>query len=137
VRTSGEAGKDFLDGAIEDGVGNREPAHEKEVRTLVRRPGGMGEGFAEKGAGQGGANELGWFVGRHGHDREDGDPAAEFDFAQQGNGFANAVNLAAKAQQRGIQIAKELVDERGIALEQVFDGLVAEVGEATASSRRR
>jgi hypothetical protein len=41
---------------------------------------------------------------------------------------SRTVNFDAKAQQRGIQIAQELVDERGIALEQVFGGLVGEVG---------
>src|SRR5580704_322016 len=54
-----QARKDFLDGAVEDRVGDREEAHEKEIGALGRNPGRLGHGFTEEAAGNGGTNELG------------------------------------------------------------------------------
>lgn len=67
-------------------------------------------------------------VGGHSDDGEDGDPAAKFLFAEQRDRFADAVNFAADGDEPGIEIAKEFVDERGIGLEELFDGVVAEIG---------
>jgi hypothetical protein len=114
--------------AVEDGVGNRKEAHEEKIRALRRVGERARHGFAEKCAGERSANEFVGLVGCHRDDRENGNPAAKFFFAEQGDRFADAVNFATDGDEPGIQIAKQFVDERGIALEEFLDGVVAEIG---------
>jgi hypothetical protein len=67
---------------------------------LRQNPGRVGHGFTEKAARDRGTNQFGRLVAAHGDDGEDGNPASKLGFTEQLNGFANAVNLTAKAEQR-------------------------------------
>jgi hypothetical protein len=83
-------------------------------------PTGLEISSQKKGAGKRGADEFGRFVGGHGNDGDDGDPAAKLDFAEQGDGVANAANFGAEPEQRGIEIAEQFVDDGRILFEQVL-----------------
>jgi hypothetical protein len=128
-----QARKDFLDGAVEDRVGDREEAHEKEIGALGRNPGRLGHGFTEEAAGNGGTNELGRLIAGHGDDGEDGDPASKLGLAEQVNCFANAMNLTAKAEQRRIHVATEFIHQGKIAFEEFFHVFA---GEARSGNGR-
>jgi hypothetical protein len=78
-------------------------------------------GFTKEGAGQRGADELGRFVAGHDHDGHDGNPATEFGVAKERNGVAHAANLAAKTEQRGIEVPDELVNDGRVVLKQGLD----------------
>ena len=82
----------------------------------------FGDVFAEEGTRERGANQFVRFVGGHGDDSENGNPAAEFFFTEERDRFADAVNFAADGDEPGVEIAKEFVDEGGIGLEELFDG---------------
>jgi len=124
----GEGAEDFGDGLIQESVGDGKKAHEEEAGLFVVHARGVGEFFAEVRAGQRGADKFRRFAGGKGDDSEDGDPAAEFAFAKKGEGVADAVNFRAQAEERGIEITKQAIEERRFVLEKFLDGSVVEVG---------
>ena len=129
----GKSGEDVFQRFVEQGVGNGKKAHEKEIGTFFMEAGGGGKVFAEIGAGEGGADEFGRLTGTHGDDSEDGDPAAEFGFTEQGDGVADAVNFGTEAEGGRIEIAKEAIEEGRLLLEKIFDGVVIEIGSGNGA----
>ncbi len=109
---NGQAREDFRDGTVENGVGDGQQAHQEKVGALGGMPAGWDMASQKKPRVKAVRISSRCLAGGHGHDGEDGDPAAKFDFTDQLHGFANAVNFAAKAEQRRVQIAQELIDQR-------------------------
>lgn len=126
--SDGERAEDVGNGLIEKGIGNREQSHEEEVGLFIVHVRGVRELLAEVGTGEGGTNEFGGLSGGEGHDGEDGDPAAKFAIADESEGMTDAADFRAKTEERGIEIAKQTVEERRFVFQKVFDGLLVEFG---------
>ena len=117
----GKGVEDVGDGLVEKGVGDREQAHKKKGGAFVVHARGVREGFAEIGAGKRGADEFERLASAHGDDGKNGDPSAEFAFAEEGEGFANAVDFGAQAERRGIEVAEQTIAQGRLLLEHLFD----------------
>ena len=107
----GKRFENFGYGLVEEGIGDGEEAHEKKIGAFFVESSRHGEFLAEVGAGESGANEFGRLAGTHGDDGENGNPAAEFTFAKQGDGFANTMDFGAQGEGRGVQITQEAIEQ--------------------------
>src|SRR5208337_57840 len=63
-----------------------------------------------------------------GDNGENGEPAAELAFTEQGEGLADAVDFAAEAEDGGIQIAEKAVEQGRLELEEPFDAVEVQIG---------
>src|SRR5208283_1162141 len=61
-------------------------------------------------------------------DGEDGEPAAEFAFTEKGEGLAYAVDFAAEAEHRGIQIAEKAIQQGRLELKKSLDAVEVQIG---------
>ena len=124
----GKRVEDILHRFVEERIADGEEAHEKKVGTFFAKTGGRGKLLAEIGPGEGSADEFERLAAAHGDDGEDGNPAAKFVFAEQGDSVADTVNFGAQAERGGIEIAEEAVEQGRLLLQEIFDGVVVEVG---------
>src|SRR5208337_4996768 len=65
-----------------------------------------------------------------GDNGENGEPAAELAFTEQGEGLADAVDFAAEPEDGGIQIAEKAVEQGRLQLEESFDAVEVQFGSS-------
>ena len=125
---NGQGFEDVSNGFIEQGIGDREEAHEEHGGAFFAQASGDGKVFAEIGASERGTDEFGRLAGAHGDDSENGDPAAEFAFAEEGEGFTDTMDFRAQPEGGRIEIAEKAIKQRWLLFEERFDGGVIEFG---------
>src|SRR5262249_12832967 len=111
--------EDVANGFVEKGIADGEKPHEKQVGAFLVKAGRRGEFFAEIGAGERGANELGRLAGSHSDDSEDRNPAPEFALAEKHDGIADAVDFGAQAESGRIEVAQQAIEQGRLLLQKI------------------